>query len=107
MASRRAPAQAPAGAIPEPLTDHQHPTWRDPAAYAALCAKHSVRPNLSLYRGTATAPWWARFTAFRHAWLLANGCESTWPGLIDHERARTTGVDLASLTRHRLGLPQP
>lgn len=102
MATRRAPDRAPAGAIPEPLTDHQHPTWRDPAAYAALCAKHAVRPNLSLYRGPAAAPWWARFAAFRHAWLLKNGFESTWPGLIDHERARTTGIDLVSLTRHRL-----
>ena len=104
MARRRPPAPAKAGAVPRALTDHDNPLWTDQAAFLALCDTTGIQLNPDL----ATGPWWARFDAFRTAWCRFNGITNpTWPNLIDYQRAVSAGVDLRSLTRHRIKTTGP
>ena len=77
--------------------------WEDPEAVARLASRYGVRLELGQVRlrprpaSLAAAHPWTRFSAFRHAWCLANGFgHREEAGYIARERARDAGVDVSS-----------
>jgi hypothetical protein len=103
MARLRTPAPVRAGTVPEALTDLHHPTWTNLDAYNQLCADTGIDPRTPGNSKPKRAPWWARFTAYRRAWCLANGYgHPVYLGTIDYPRATAAGIDTSSTSRYRL-----
>ncbi len=109
MSSRRqaragqTPATARQGGVPVELTSRLHPCWENPAAVARLAAAHGLVLTVYNHGTLKDAPWWARFDAFRRAWIEAHGLMSNrYPGCIDWRRADEAGLDMSSSSRYRL-----
>jgi len=107
--SRRAVRAGTAGAtsrragLPVELTSRHHECWEDSAAVAALADRYGLTLNLRYQRTLTTAPWWARFDAFRVAWCEANGLMSPlYAHTLDWQRGRAAGIDMSSSSRYRL-----
>ena len=100
---RQAPA-VPPGGLPVELTSRHHECWEDPAAVARLAAAHGLTLTMRHQdRSLTTAPWWARFDAFRDAWCKANGLMNPqYPQTLDWRRATAAGVDMSASSRYRL-----
>lgn len=109
---RQAPKITPGG-VPVELASRHDPIWEDARAVEALARTHGLRLSPRFGKSLATIPWWARFDAFRDAWLEANGLmHPLYPHTPDWRRAAEAGIDMSSSSRYRLrpdegrGLPQ-
>lgn len=99
---RQAPVVTPGG-LPVELTSRHHECWEDPAAVARLAAAHGLTLAMHHHGALTTAPWWARFDAFRDAWCKANGLMNPqWPETLDWRRATAAGIDMSTSSRYRL-----
>jgi len=99
---RQVPKVTPNG-VPVELTSRHDPLWDDPAAVAALARLHGLPLSPRFGKSLDALPWWARFDAFRAAWLEANGLmHPLYPHTPDWRRAEEAGVDMSASSRYRL-----